>query len=368
MKTLSRLAVYPVKSMKGLQLTYAQVTLSGLSSDRAFMVAEPDGTFITARQFPQLVCFTPVLTPEGLLLVAPDGSSTRVRYADFQPEPRDSEVWGNHFPSRVAPTAVNQWLSGFFPRPVELRWTGFDSARRVKKVPEVPLSFADGYPYLLVNEASLRDLQQRCPAGVQMSQFRPNLIISGAQPWEEDSWAVIRIGELIFDVAKPCSRCVLTTVSPTRGRKHPTAEPMTTLQRFRQALDGSGDIDFGMNLIARSSGVIHAGDRLEVLKTRPPRPYGGSEPVETLAVDAVREATVRITFQGKTFHGNNQQILLDQLEMQGLRIPYSCRAGICGSCRLQLLAGEVTPLKQGAVEGESLLSCSCIPAGDVTLA
>lgn len=97
------------------------------------------------------------------------------------------------------------------------------------------LSFADGYPYLLANEASLRDLQQRCPASVKMEQFRPNLVVSGASAWEEDSWKVIRIGDVVFDVVKPCSRCIFTTVSPEKGQKHPAGEPLKTLQSFRTA-------------------------------------------------------------------------------------------------------------------------------------
>jgi uncharacterized protein YcbX len=128
----------------------------------------------------------------------------------------------------------------------------------VKRHDAVPLSFADGYPYLLANEASLRDLQQRCPASVSIEQFRPNLVVTGAAAWDEDSWKVIRIGEVVFDVAKPCSRCIFTTVSPERGQKHPTGEPLETLKRFRTALD-NGDVDFGQNLIARNSGVIRVG-------------------------------------------------------------------------------------------------------------
>ncbi|PKH24500.1 hypothetical protein CIG19_07400 [Enterobacterales bacterium CwR94] len=369
MITLSRLFIHPVKSMRGLQVSHAQVALSGLAFDRTFMLAEPDGTFITARQFPQLVLFTPALTPEGLWLSAPDGTSALIRLEDFANQESASEVWGSTFNSLTAPASINQWLSGFFPRPVELRWVGPTLHRRVKKAPDVPLGFADGYPFLLVNEASLRDLQQRCPAGVRMEQFRPNLVVTGASAWSEDSWSVVRIGEIIFDVAKPCSRCVFTTISPERGRKHPSGEPLATLQRFRAAQDESGDIDFGMNLIARSSGVVRTGDELQVLSTKPARPYGSTEVEETLEVAEEATQKVTITWQGQEYNGNNQQILLEQLEMQGARIPYSCRAGICGSCKMKLVTGEVKPLKQSAVRADgTILSCSCIPASDIELA
>jgi uncharacterized protein YcbX len=149
------------------------------------------------------------------------------------------------------------------------------------------LGFADGYPWLLINEASLRDLQQRCPAGVRVEQFRPNLVVSGAAAWEEDRWKVLRIGEVAFEVVKPCSRCIFTTIDPEKGRLHPTAEPLATLRGFRTASD-SGDVDFGMNLIARGSGVIRVGDEMEVLASAPAKLYGAAEADDKIASVATR--------------------------------------------------------------------------------
>jgi uncharacterized protein YcbX len=101
-----------------------------------------------------------------------------------------------------------------------------------------------------------------------IEQFRPNLVVTGGLGRR---WKVIRIGEVIFDVVKPCSRCIFTTVSPERGQKHPSGSRLSTLQRFRTALD-NGDVDFGQNLIARNSGVIRVGDELEMLARGPAKP------------------------------------------------------------------------------------------------
>jgi uncharacterized protein YcbX/ferredoxin len=353
--------------MRGIGLTHALADASGLAFDRVFMVTQPDGTFITARQFPQMVRFLPSPLTDGLHLTAPDGSSAVIRFADFSPDAAPTEVWGNHFTALIAPAAINQWLSGFFDREVQLRWVGTNPTRRVKRHEEVPLSFADGFPYLLTNEASLRDLQQRCPASVQMEQFRPNLVVTGAQAWEEDSWKVVRIGDVVFDVVKPCSRCIFTTVSPERGQKHPTGEPLATLQKFRTAQD-NGDVDFGQNLIARNSGVIRTGDEVAVLATGPAKVYGAGAVVESLEPEAQPAGTVDIEWQGQTFRGNNQQVLLEQLENQGIRVPYSCRAGICGCCRIRLVEGEVSALKQSALgEDDTILSCSCVPKTSLRL-
>ncbi|MHA0984483.1 YcbX family protein [Kosakonia cowanii] len=367
MPTLSRLYIHPVKSMRGIGLTHALADASGLAFDRVFMVTQPDGTFITARQFPQMVRFLPSPLTDGLHLTAPDGSSAVIRFADFAPDAAPTEVWGNHFTALIAPAAINQWLSGFFDREVQLRWVGTKPTRRVKRHEEVPLSFADGFPYLLTNEASLRDLQQRCPASVQMEQFRPNLVVTGAQAWEEDSWKVVRIGDVVFDVVKPCSRCIFTTVSPERGQKHPAGEPLATLQKFRTAQD-NGDVDFGQNLIARNSGVIRTGDEVAVLATGTAKVYGAGAVVESLEPEAQPAGTVDIEWQGQTFRGNNQQVLLEQLENQGIRVPYSCRAGICGCCRIRLVEGEVSALKQSALgEDGTILSCSCVPKTSLRL-
>ncbi|WP_312344194.1 YcbX family protein [Leclercia sp.] len=367
MATLSRLFIHPVKSMRGIGLTHALADVSGFAFDRIFMVTELDGTFITARQFPQMVRFTPAPVQDGLHLTAPDGSSSIVRFSDFAPADAPTEVWGNHFTARIAPDAINRWLSEFFSRPVQLRWVGPELTRRVAKFAAVPLSFADGFPYLLTNEASLRDLQQRCPASVQMEQFRPNLVVTGAAAWEEDTWKVIRIGEVIFDVVKPCSRCIFTTVSPEKGQKHPAGEPLKTLQSFRTAQD-NGDVDFGQNLIPRSSGVIRVGDEVEILSTAPGRIYGAGAEEEASDMEVQPATAVTIQWQGQTIRGNNQQVLLEQLEQAGIRVPYSCRAGICGCCRITLVEGEVSALKKSAIGNDgTILCCSCVPKTSLQL-
>ncbi|GBU11751.1 hypothetical protein AwEntero_03520 [Enterobacterales bacterium] len=153
-------------------------------------------------------------------------------------------------------------------------------------------------------------------------------------------------------------------MSTERGRKHPRGEPLKTLQSYRTA----DNVDFGQNMIARNTGMIRAGDSIQVLATKPPRPYSAGVVVENVAAPKNDVKNISIHYQGTEFTGNNQQILLEQLEMQGLRIPYSCRAGICGACKLTLEAGEVSPLKASAIGKDgAILSCSCIPGTDIVL-
>ncbi len=195
-----------------------------------------------------------------------------------------------------------------------------------------------------------------------MEQFRPNLVVSGASAREEDSWKVIRIGDVVFDVVKPCSRCIFTTVSPEKRAKTSGRRTIKKHCNLSALPRDNGDVDFGQNLIARNSGVIRVGDEVEILATAPAKIYGAAAADDTVNITQQPDANVDIDWQGQAFRGNNQQVLLEQLENQGIRIPYSCRAGICGSCRVQLLEGEVTPLKKSAMGDDgTILCCSCVP-------
>lgn len=364
--SLSQIFIHPVKSMRGLQLSHAQVAESGPAFDRIFMLTRPDGTFITARQYPQLVCFTPALVANGVTITAPDRESITINFSDFSNEMRPTEVWGNQFRACVAPDSVNQWLSERLNHSVQLRWVGPELTRRIKRFPDVSLSFADGYPFMLINQTSFDALQQRCPTPIKLPQFRPNFVVNGAPAFAEDGWKTVRIGEVIFDVVKPCSRCTLTTVNIETGKPQPQGQPLTTLQQFRTA--ENGDVDFGVNLIARGHGVVRVNDAVEVLETAPARTYLIKQPTEAVKVVKQPLKSVIIDYDGVVFSGNNQQMLLEQLEQQGIRINYSCRAGICGCCRIKLESGEVTSLRKNALKTDGeILACSCVPKGNLRL-
>ena len=127
------------------------------------------------------------------------------------------------------------------------------------------MSFADGYPYLLVNQASLDALNDELDQPVSLRHFRPNLVVSGEYAWEEDDWKVIQIGDVVFDVAKPCSRCVLTTVDPDTGIKSSEQQPLRTLVSIRTLPEG---VCFGVNLVPRNEGALELGAEFRVLESR----------------------------------------------------------------------------------------------------
>ncbi|OCG09037.1 hypothetical protein A9G13_02980 [Gilliamella sp. wkB178] len=362
MIAVSQLFIYPIKSMKGIALTEAITASGGFEHDRILMISEPDGTFITARQFPELLKLETKIVNNAVHISLPSRESISINFDDFSNTNEPTEVWGNHFMLHIASIRVNQFLSQFLQKDVQLRWLGNKLSRRTKRYPEVPVSFADGYPYLLLNEASFAYLQLQCPEKLNINQFRGNIIIKGALPFAEDGWKTIKIGDVIFDIVKPCTRCVITTINVDSTNYLDNNEPLTTLRYFRA--DEQGKIDFGMNMIARNFGKISLNDPVEVLERQNAKNYIKSFPPENSNL----AQSCTITFEDKIIKGNNQQTILEQLEQHQITLPNSCRAGICGRCMVILQQGEVQALTQSAIKkNKRILACSCVPKRDIDL-
>ncbi|MBF9003184.1 hybrid-cluster NAD(P)-dependent oxidoreductase [Vibrio nitrifigilis] len=266
--TLAQINVYPVKSLGGVSLSQAWVEFQGLTFDRRFMVATPSGEMITARKYPQMVKVTSVLTPEGLIFSAPDQAPLTLRYRDMVREEVAATVWKDSFSAYTTTSEADQWFSDLLGITVTLLFTGEQSNRHREKVGH-NVSFADGYPVLVISQESLDELNKRSSESHVMDQFRTNLVVSGAEPFVEDTWKRIRIGEVEFESVKPCQRCILTTVDVATGDFRTSKEPLKTLAKFRA--DETGGVYFGQNLVAKNEGIISVDDPIEVLeyKTEP---------------------------------------------------------------------------------------------------
>ncbi|NDV13492.1 MOSC domain-containing protein [Crenobacter caeni] len=260
MPTLAELYVYPLKSCRGNAVARALATPTGLLHDREWLLATPEGDFITARSDPQLVSVTAELWP-GMVLFSAPGQPPVAALATRYTEHARAKVWGDAFDARHGDARVDAWFSELVGRPCRLLWLGETSQRRREALRE-PLSFADGYPYLLANRASLAALNAAIAPPVPMRALRPNLVVDGALPWAEDGWRRLRIGEVEFEVASPCTRCVLTTIDPDTARRRTDGEPLKTLARERRYADG---VHFGINLVARNAGVLETGARVEII-------------------------------------------------------------------------------------------------------
>lgn len=258
---LAALYRYPVKSMGGARVQASPVSLLGLAHDRMWMVADASGQMITGRTCPEIVLIQATPAETGLALAAVGRPGLFIPNTAFT-QPHPAQVWKDQFQAWVGAEAADEWISDFLGRPCRLMWTGSQPTRRLRIDDQVPVSFADGFPLLLANQASLDELSGRIGRPMAMERFRPNLVVSGAPAWAEDDWKRLRIGGVEFEVVKPCERCVFTTVDPETGRKSSDQEPLRTLATYRKTPAG---VIFGQNLVARGCGVLEVGMPVELL-------------------------------------------------------------------------------------------------------
>lgn len=263
--TLSALYVYPVKSCAALTPATARVERRGLADDRRWLVVDANGQFVTGRLYSRMPLIRATPLPQGLRLEAPDMPPIDIAMPAADAARRRVTVWRSSVDAQSADAAGAAWLSRYLGADLSLVYMDEAARRGVNPdygQPGDEVSFADGYPQLLISSAALDALNARLGTPVEMLRFRPNLVVSGTEPHAEDGWKRVRIGPVEFDVVKPCTRCVFTTVDPQRGERAANGEPLKTLTTYRRTPDG---VTFGQNLIARGSGTIAVGDAVEVI-------------------------------------------------------------------------------------------------------
>jgi hypothetical protein len=269
--TLSALHVHPIKSLRAVDVAEAVVEPWGLAGDRRWMLVDArTDTAVTQREQPRLALARAALLPGGALRLSAPGRPPLDVPVPAAGTPRTVRLFSGKLDVVSAPEAADAWLSAYLDAPVRLVHLDEPAVRRPIEPdharPGETVSLADGYPLLLTTTASLDRLNELIAAGdrpaegpLPMNRFRPNAVVDGTAPWAEDGWRRIRIGEVVFRVAKPCARCVVTTTdqgSAVRGK-----EPLRTLARHRRV--GSGLL-FGQNLVPESSGTLRVGDPLTV--------------------------------------------------------------------------------------------------------
>jgi uncharacterized protein YcbX len=202
------------------------------------------------------------LTSDGrLVLSAPDCPAIEVGNQGAQSI--EVVVWRDSLVAQCVDPAADAWLSEFLGRPCRLVKFPANGVRAVDPAYASPgdeVGFADGYPFLLISQASLDDLNSRLDAPVPMQRFRPNIVIDGAEPYAEDGWQRLRIGQLTLRVAKPCSRCIIPTIDPGTAVRGP--EPLRTLLTYRKR---ENQVYFGQNLVPEGTGRLRRGMPVEVI-------------------------------------------------------------------------------------------------------
>ncbi len=260
---LGGLWVHPLKSARPVSLKEAVVEQRGLRGDRRWMLVDSDGVFVSQRSTPRLATLVATTNTAGDLTLSADGLSSLVTPLPSNDAPTiPVSIWSDTVMASTGPACGDSAMSDWLGLSVRLVRLNDQSVRPTEMAEEVQVSLADGFPYLLSSTSSLADLNSRLVIRIGMERFRPNLVIEGTDPWEEDGWSNFLIGEVEFENIKPCARCVVTTTDQASGERL-GAEPLATLATFRR--DTNGKVLFGVNLVARSVGVIRVGDPVILL-------------------------------------------------------------------------------------------------------
>jgi uncharacterized protein YcbX len=261
--TLTGLHYYPIKSCAGTTVSRAQTTERGLIDDRNYMVIDADNQFLTQREYARMALIKPTIRDGILTVNAPNMQPLTVDPMEYS-ETREVVIWKDTCRAHDMGNLAAEWFSTFLGTTARLVHQDHSRKRRVDptyaQYDSAEASFSDGFPFLLISEASLVDLNSRLATPLLMNRFRPNLVVAGCEPFAEDTWKRICVGTLELALVKPCARCVITTTDQATAERG--KEPLATMASFRRT-QGNAKVMFGQNVIYAQPEPSH-GDWLEV--------------------------------------------------------------------------------------------------------
>jgi uncharacterized protein len=262
--TVSSLFVYPIKSCQGLSLTSLVCGERGPLNDRRWMVIDDRGRFVSQRENPRLSLIAPFFYGDQLVATAPGAASLRLD--DRKTTRCRVSVWNFEGEAEDLGEECARWFTEILEQSCRVVRFADDVHRAVSKshtALNAEVAFSDGYPLLLVSLESWSELNRHLEVPVPMSRFRPNVVLRGCQPFQEDEWQTLAVPQLTLDLVKPCERCKITTLNPDTLEYG--IEPLATLAKFRRGPKG---VLFGQNAVHHGPGVIEVGDNVTVLAER----------------------------------------------------------------------------------------------------
>lgn len=269
MLQLSEIWVYPVKSLGGIQMQESKVTDRGLELDRRWLLVDDDGRFLSQREYPELALFKPEIEGDFLritnraLLESIDIPLLSV-FSDAASK-IEVTVWEDTIDAYEVSQTITDWFTKLLGFSTRLVYMPDESERKLD--PDYSItgdeitSFSDAYPFLIIGQSSLDDLNGRLAVQISMNRFRPNFVFTNGEAFEEDTWREFKIGDVSFIGVKPCDRCVMTTVDQEKGVVS-GKDPLKTLAQYRNF---GNKVLFGQNLIGLGLGTVSVGDEIRVL-------------------------------------------------------------------------------------------------------
>lgn len=262
---ISQLWIYPIKSLGGIQLSEAVVSDRGFQYDRRWMLVDETSKFLSQREYPNLALLQVVLKQNSLQVFSKNKPQWQIEIPFLEKSNYlQVQIWDETCYAWQYPDTINDFFSDYLHQKVRLVYMPESSKRQVEsnyaKNREIT-SFSDGYPFLLIGQSSLDDLNSKLSVPISMNRFRPNIVFSGADAFEEDTWHSFKIAGVEFFCAKPCARCIVTTISQETAEQ--SKEPLKTLSTYRKV---GNKILFGQNLLHKGEGIIRVKDKIFDIK------------------------------------------------------------------------------------------------------
>lgn len=252
---------YPLKSARGIECNELRTDALGVAGDRRWLLIDPSGVFVSQRSLAKMAMLEARPSEDGLHLSYGDAEITQA-VPEASAVPIEVEVWGDSISALHCDTAVNDWLSQQLDASIRLVYYPYTSRRPVDPAyasNNESVSFADGFPLLIIGQSSLDDLNSRLPEPVSMDRFRPNIVIEGSPAFAEDEWKTLLIGGVELSLVKPCSRCVIPSIVQSNGERDPYIN--RTLAGYRRR---EGKIYFGMNALVPANATFRVGDGVQI--------------------------------------------------------------------------------------------------------
>jgi uncharacterized protein YcbX len=271
MPEVSELFIYPVKSLGGISLSSSPVTGRGLQFDRRWMLVDKNNQFMTQRTFPQMALLKTAISANCLKISCSKNTDSFEIPFITEGEIINVVVWEDQCLAQLVSKEADRWFSEMLSTDCRLVYMPDETKRSVDTGyahrNEIT-AFSDGFPLLIIGQSSLDDLNSRLSQPLPINRFRPNIVFTGGEPYEEDWWEHFSINELQFYGVKLCSRCVITAINQQDASKG--KEPLKTLATYRE---WNNKIYFGQNLLHEGEGIIKVGEVINVKRKGPEKKF-----------------------------------------------------------------------------------------------
>ncbi|WP_448698781.1 MOSC domain-containing protein [Mucilaginibacter sp. AW1-3] len=267
MLSISQLFIYPIKSLGGIEVTSAKVTDRGFEYDRRWMLVDENNRFLSQREFAEMALLKVSIINNGLSVKHAHHAAKAINIP-FAPQTDQKDqftVWDDTVTGQYVSNEADQWFSAVLHIKCRLVYMPDDTHREVnpKYAANKITSLSDAYPFMMVGQASLDDLNGRLSDQIPVNRFRPNMVFTGGDAFDEDTMGHIRINDIDFYGVKLCARCPIPTIDQDTIAK--SKEPTKTLLTYRRR---NNDVYFGQNFVHQGEGTISVGDAIIVLEIK----------------------------------------------------------------------------------------------------